>query len=959
MGGEIAGRLPGGASVAAGFDRAGQALRWSPVGRAAVSASNLFGDRVQGAVDEGDQILAKSLSRADTRADAISRRANTALMRELTQASPQVFTNQRLNQSFRNVVEGTASQAEQNLVTNNNLDPFVQRWRAQADDYIARSREAGIGSGELHDPYGLNYFPRAIDDDLYRRGASPATKGRSYSVMTGDQLARDAAYAVPGGTDTINRLSRDVNVQDAVTDADAANHIFREVNALRGAADPEYTMRHAMKLARDMRGMRREQVELGRGMFDSHFTEDWARYVKGRERAIARSNVLYDALGSSARLQNYANVPGTGHHSMRGALADLDLRTIDNRNLIGPPGPGQPRDVAGAAQQVVDRINARLAGTGQQIDIDDLANVSVDQRLVQRLNRIADYYAQPEVQGLAIDLLDGVTRLWKSSILAWPAKFARDWMGGLFSNLVEVGYSSNFTRGYAAAKYIQQGQFDRLEELIQYMPRYARMADANGMQSAMNALRDDLAANGLLSGRRIDDFGTQLTGRQTGAGLRDELLPGANPVTTVGYQVGDAVTGRMPLGSDRAAYQELGNLGGYVDSISRFGRAFNPLDDTVPLRDYLSETQLRDPILRWSARLGDTTDSSNRLAGYFGLMFDGVSPQEATRRMMAAHVDYGNLTQFEKGWMRRIVPFWSFNSRIGAYVVKEIWEKPGGRWSQLGLRAPDVLANSTPQEGDSYTPKQIKENIGFSLEGMRDLPGVGGLINMIAPPTEGVESFLNDVDLPGVGLLNMMKIKRNLDGSPNLMNSAKHTVMDSVGSLAHPGIRMGAELLTGRNLYTGKSLTEFEPTVQKIGRRLGVEPFGAIDTALNLASYPLDFVPHAPRIMQLTNRLIDSERVPDVQARLLQNAINMLSGVKVTNISEDAARLDASRELGEMMGDSPALRTFEQRFIPEELLPYASEEDLQIYRLDRQMRQEARRARKKASDDDSTNPFIR
>jgi hypothetical protein len=86
--------------------------------------------------------------------------------------------------------------------------------------------------------------------------------------------------------------------------------------------------------------------------------------------------------------------------------------------------------------------------------------------------------------------------------------------------------------------------------------------------------------------------------------------------------------------------------------------------------------------------------------------------------------------------------------------------------------------------------------------------------------------------------------------------------------------------------------------------------------------------------------------------------VNALSGVKVTNVSEDAARLDASRALSEMLSDSPALRTFEQRFIPEEMLPFASPEDILLYRLDRQMRNEARKARAKANDSDVYNPFI-
>jgi len=86
--------------------------------------------------------------------------------------------------------------------------------------------------------------------------------------------------------------------------------------------------------------------------------------------------------------------------------------------------------------------------------------------------------------------------------------------------------------------------------------------------------------------------------------------------------------------------------------------------------------------------------------------------------------------------------------------------------------------------------------------------------------------------------------------------------------------------------------------------------------------------------------------------------MNALSGVKITNISEDAAKLDASRELGEMLSDSPALRTFEQKYVPKELMEFASPEDLLLYRMDRQMRNEARKARAALSNSDVYNPFI-
>jgi hypothetical protein len=206
----------------------------------------------------------------------------------------------------------------------------------------------------------------------------------------------------------------------------------------------------------------------------------------------------------------------------------------------------------------------------------------------------------------------------------------------------------------------------------------------------------------------------------------------------------------------------------------------------------------------------------------------------------------------------------------------------------------------------------------------------------------------------------MMNVKQGLDGGVKVGDSLYNTFLDTTSGLMHPIIRDGVELLSGRNLHTGKSMAEFEPTIQKIGRELGVDPYSTTDSLLKGSNMLLDFVPHAPRALQLLNRLMDDERVPDLSARLGQNAFNTLTGMKVTNISEDAARMDASRELGDMLSDSPAIKKFESKYIPEELLPYANPEDVLLYRLDRQMRQEARKAKQAQSQavGDLGNPFL-
>jgi len=874
LGGEFATQLPdwaGGRASAAALDRTGQAIRWSPVGRHAVAASNVFGDNVLGTVREGDQILAKGQVRRDLASDVRARTLINDMSRRMQETAPEIFTNPNLSRAFRNVIEGTADSAQSQLVTNSRLDPLVEQWRQLRRDYIDRSREAGIGSGELDDSYGIDYFPRGVDKEVFRRGQAPVSGGREYSVMTGDQLARADAYSVPGGTDTLNQLSQDAAIHQAATDNDAADLIITQLNsqiqrlnAGRAAEDllPAYSRQNAVKLARDIRNMNPEAVQRGRGLFDSHPMEDFARYVTGRERAIGRSGLLYDKMANTAQMQNYLDVPQDlgRHNPINQTLQNLDLRTtaLPTQGPLPPNAPltaaqaaiqgpnvqhFPPDQTFGAKQQIVDRLNARLAGTGQQIDIEDLANVSVDAELVARMNRIADFYTVPEVQGMWVDVLDGVTKNWKASVLGWGSTKLRDWYSGIAMNLVEVGHPG-MVNAYDAAKHLIQGQSDRLADVVSKMPAYAAEAQVD-IAAAIRHYQDDLAIGGLQRGRSLEEFGSTLNSRQTGQGIRNEFVPGSTADTTMGYQAWDAfnmpVTGRAPLGPGSAAYSELGNVAGYRESISRFGQAINPFDNTVPFTDYLNENEIRDPIMRWSARLGDTTDKINRLALYNALMLQGVDSAEAIRRVMKTQIDYGNLTRFEKGAIRRVVPFWTYSSRMGAEVARRIWENPGGPYTQFMLRAPEKFQQMGQEDGD-YLPKQIKSNFGLNLEPMRDVPGLGSLVNLLAPPTDGVNSYVADVDLPGTDLINMVQLRRGIDGSPQIGNSLYQTAMGMTSQLLHPALRSGVELLTGRNLHTGKSLTEFEPTTQKLGRAFGVTPFSGLDTALKYSNYAADYI---------------------------------------------------------------------------------------------------------------------
>ena len=932
---ESAGRIPGIDNFAKGIantpvigaplqaltdmDYLGDVLRYSWVGR---NLASTFDKRLMGSVEEGDQILAKTLSRADARADEISNRK----IAELMQDAPEDVFNADSSRAIRATVEGKASDEQLELIRDKNLTNVVTGIRDNMQEYLSRSKDAGISHAELQDKYLNSYFPRSLNDNMFESRRAPTGSSKEFSLTAGDQLHRDEAYSLPGGTEQIRQLSMDAEIRNASTDADAARYIHEKVNAdISGAVGlnsqtavfPEYEMKHALKLAQDIRGAKGDILQK-QGFFDNHIMEDYSRYIKSRERAMQRADVVTEQLAGGAVDGTAATQKGTRFFDADSAMREVGLAPhripVPMKNAGGFTFTGGFTE--GAKKNLIDDLGRQGFDTTDLID-SNLKNVSFTPQTMRRLTKIKDFYSMGEAPSNWFKTFDDLTALWKSSILSWPARFTRDRYSGMFSNMLEVNNVGNIYTGSKASAALMTGNMDELYEIIKKMPKYA---DEANPEQAIRAYRTDLAAHGLLEGRRLDDMGVELTSRQTGDSLRNSILPGSTPQAKYSglYSASDELL------NEDAWKQSFSQLGDIASGKKSFG-------------DFLGDKELKDPILRWGNKIGDNVDSLNRLDGYNGLLLEGVDPMEASKRIKASQVDYGSLTQTEKEFFRRFMPFYSFSSRMGAYVGKKIFNDPGGRFTQLALKS-----QSAGGDEDDYTPQRIRESGGINLESLRDTPILGSAIDLLSPSTDGKDSYLNDFDLPGLDVINMMDIQRTADGGYNPMGSAFQTGLNVAGDMMHPALRSLVEQLSGQNLYTGKDLNQFEPTLQKLAEKMGAQRGGMADNASKWSAAALDYVPHAPRLLQLLNRATDTERVPDGAARTLQTLLNATSGVKATNIMEDAAQYDQMKAIDKLLGDSPFMRDYEMQYIPEEYLDLIPPEQLEFYKLKQQLNKERR-----------------
>lgn len=927
----IGANLPGGDWLAKGFDRMGQSIRWSGPMRQAYAT---FDKDMFGAVEEGGQIVGKEVANAIRKADADSGRAIADALQDL---QPDVLRDESLAASMRRILGGYGEQADLDLVTPGSstfrpdLRKFVDDWEAPGglkETYLARRMDAGLASTPYDSRYSGKYFPRHVDDLSFQSrieeglaGGGRGRGGRAFSTLTGDQIARQQYLDVPGGEDFINRLGLDPNVagqnRSLQVIEDAAQYIAKEVEkeAKRlypkgvlpnGRPVPRYHMARARKLADFLSKLDETSIKEKLPIFGSHFTDDFARYIRGNERALAVTDTLTDLMAGSAKNQAARLVPGGKHIPLRNVAKTLGLRTVNTAT----PGATPLMMRAGIEPNLLARLERRFPGQAKE-----LKNFSLDERMVQRLTRIADFYDYPEVQKGWIQAFDNFTRLWKGSILAFPARFTRDWYSGGFSNAVEVGVGPTLIRGYSGAKHLIQGDMDKLDGILAMVPKYKAMASK---ADRLREFQNDLAAGGLLGGRRAADFADTRSALQSGRDVADEFMPGMNPRTTLGYQAYDFLTGNTPRPIADAAYSELGKN---WDRIADVG--------------WKRPRDIGNPILRWSQKLGDTTDSINRAAGYIGLLLKGVDPLEAASRMKAAHVDYSSLTKIEREFFRRFIPFWSFTSRIGKWVATNLWERPGGRFTQFGLRAPEAFLQT---DSDEYVPESIRSSYGMPIS--------ASLARPFGKQQEGATPWLTDIDLPGIDQINMFRLGFDEKGTPNAMRTGWNTAIDAVSKMAHPAIRGGLEAVTGQNLYTNRPYKEFTPVINELAQdALGISPEGTIGQYIRRAAPFVDLLPFASRPLQIANRLMDADKIPDARDRAYQMSINAFTGVKFQNVSDEQRRIDMRREIGEMLRDDPLVRAFTQPYIPEEAKPFADPNLLEMMALERTLGKEANEAR--------------
>ena len=283
--------------------------------------------------------------------------------------------------------------------------------------------------------------------------------------------------------------------------------------------------------------------------------------------------------------------------------------------------------------------------------------------------------------------------------------------------------------------------------------------------------------------------------------------------------------------------------------------------------------QAYSTLLESASRLNADVEWYNRVPMFNYLVnHKGWDKAAAAAKVNEMQVDYGarHFTPFENEVLRRLIPFYKFQRKVGPALVADIFQRPGGMPSQLVK-----LSAKGHSKDDVTTPEHIASTASIPLG--RDAQGNNAFITGFGLPWEQPLEYLGNFPSP-------------------------QTALREVASQLTPGIKAPLEWATGQSFFqrgpggAGRPIEDLDPTLGRtVGNLLGRSNPLNFGTGLEFA-----FANSPASVFGSTARqLTDPRKTP------LQRIANALTGIRVSHVSpaqQDAAVRDKAVTLMRQMG---------------------------------------------------------
>lgn len=525
----------------------------------------------------------------------------------------------------------------------------------------------------------------------------------------------------------------------------------------------------------------------------------------------------------------------------------------------------------------------------------DITNLAVNEKLVESLKRLMPPTSMVE-DSLGRKAWDTYTNAFKIGALANPAYHTRNLYSGQIATLTTgttnpISLALDSYAGWQAGK----GNYAPLVRRLRKAPAYAdpKLTDEQILDDFLSK-----SARNRLSGGEISDL----------AGAQEQATRGLYP----GSDAGDTP---IPFfGKDGLLYDP--------NRTWRDWSSVRGVDWMGLLSDRRAPTRTQNPFLNLHERVGRRVEDANRLGAYVSQIRAGADPDAAADLVYKTQIDYSPsaFTATEQQ-LKRYFPFYSYTRGIAPLVAENILYRPGGLQSQA-IRAVNRASEPSP---DFFTPEHLRQSAAIPLP-----PELGG------KPGENLQRFVNNIDLPFEGLINLFSPGVGNTPTQQVLNSLQKTGMNVLGMM-NPLYKAPLEYIMNRQLYTGRQLSDLYSALENAG-------LGDAGAALEQA---LVYAPGGAKILGTARQLMDDRLSP--QDKLVKQLVNQFLGIKLTDVDQERTkRLAARNMLNELLETTPGVRTYENITVPEDVLQRMPENQRRQFLLYRILQSEAaKRAREK------------
>ena len=714
----------------------------------------------------------------------------------------------------------------------------------------AAKQYRGITQPVLEEGQNLGLWDRALSGngpEYMRRQQSliPGKSGRGTTGITPTaQQGREDMFRGlftegngPAGN-SINNLARDVPLRTMAPDV-AQQHVMsqylgftqQEYNNLKQLlatnpaamtgtqqarlAELEGMFKQATDLVGWQKGLNPDAIkELG-GYFVNHPLRDLESYVAMNAGRHVNAAQAYKALAQMGE--------AGGEVPIASMLPQLNLKVADK-----------------AKQNLIAAIMERNPGMGTADAEQLMGTLGISAQQAERMKKFVELGKAPEGAGPWLGMFDSIMNLTKAGQTAWPSTQVRNIISDFFTRW---GYGGSVSPLMQSGRLATEGQ--TIPGLAQRIPRFAGMTD----EAATKQLLKEGYQLGLGDIRKFQ--ASEASGIDPAIQFANRSMP---KVGVPEPELLKTLYGHIPGAED------LNLLSGESRLAPWNVRGFNAK----------AESNFAPVAAMQSAQ--SKFEAYNKWETYIDARARGFEPQAAMNEVVKAHHDFGNLSDFEKNVMRRIVPFYSWMRQNVPQIGSEIATNPGGRIANA-LRG--VVAAGGPQQG--LLPRSVSET--------------GEAIPLGGDET-GRQHYLTSLGLPFEDLTQLTSLNSML------------------GSTA-PYIRMPWELATGKQVFNNRDIPATYP----------LPTGGPIANSL-LQNSPIG------RVFSQANVAMDPNR------SLLEKAAQLLAGQRVTTIDPQVAQRTALEEeaIRRLQG-LPQTHQFNRTYIPADQIPTLSPQELEMYRL--------------------------